>query len=391
MIEAITSLDFAFVAGIATAMLAVAVSLFAAVTSFRAARSIFASSIPVSHKIAVIGLPNAGKTTLITGLFELIQKGVHIPNVRLHGLRTIQTVNQNIARLHSGQPIGPTTEDTVFVFRFSYRKPFAILFSHLFDVEIADFPGEYTRSISSSASGGKEGRLPRVARRVSMPEYEPPDDDDLPVEHAYSRHYGSHRDYRPAEMADALDYTLFGREFFSWIASSSEYLFLVDIAAIYSAENVRGAIAELIARIRTSWQVIEDATTERGIGNASRREVHVVFTKVDSLFSLYSSQKSIRDLTQHSIQHERQQAADISNIKQSIRTRGKVEDLSGFTRWPNNAIENLIADNDLVFSDLYSFFRGRVRHLNVIYLSMVIEDEKGGRLGMREVLRSVLP
>jgi hypothetical protein len=62
-----------------------------------------------------------------------------------------------------------------------------------------------------------------------------------------------------------IDYTLFNREFFSWIASSKEYLFLIDITSIYSDENPKRAIADITARIKTSWQVIDDATSERGI------------------------------------------------------------------------------------------------------------------------------
>src|SRR3954468_23398822 len=62
--------------------------------------------IPVSHRVAVIGLPRSGKTTLITALFELIQRGSDIPNVRLHGLNTISTVNRYIASLNAGEKIG---------------------------------------------------------------------------------------------------------------------------------------------------------------------------------------------------------------------------------------------------------------------------------------------
>jgi len=98
--------------------------------------------IPISHKIAVVGLPGAGKTTLITALFELIQRGIPVKGIRLHGANTIRAVNQNIACLNSGESIGPTKEKDTFIFRFSYLKGLRV--RRLFDVEIADFPGEFS-------------------------------------------------------------------------------------------------------------------------------------------------------------------------------------------------------------------------------------------------------
>ena len=224
--------------------------------------------IPISHKIAVIGLPGAGKTTLITSLFELIQRGVHIPAARLHGGNTIRTVNKNVARLNAGQPIGPTTEDQTFVFRFSYKKGSKFL-AHTYDVEIADFPGEYSDRISHQNSPLRENEAGGFVRGKR------------------------HRRRVPLTSELDLEYTLFNSEFFSWIASSREYLFLVDLASTYSAENVRASIADISARIRASWQVVEDAVSERGIGATSRREVHLVFTKLDSLFAAHAGLSSL--------------------------------------------------------------------------------------------------
>jgi hypothetical protein len=193
--------------------------------------------IPVSHRVAVIGLPRSGKTTLITALFELIQRGSDIPNVRLHGLNTISTVNRYIASLNAGEKIGPTKEKDTFVFRFSYSKRRGLL-SRLYDIEIADFPGEYSEIISHNL----EERT-QVQRETTR------------------------RDSNESALivAEDLEFTLFNKEFFSWVASSREYLFLIDLAAIYSGESPRRSVADIIGRIRTSWQVIEDSATERGI------------------------------------------------------------------------------------------------------------------------------
>jgi predicted YcjX-like family ATPase len=146
-------------------------------------------TIPIAHKIAVIGLPTAGKTSLITAMFELIQKGQSKPSVRIHGTKTIALINGYIARLASGQALAPTKENDIFIFRFSYlkRRAFQTL---LYDIEIADFPGEYTKHLEETA--------PTTSS-----------DDILD--------------------ADFANETLLNREFLSWVASSSKYLFVIDL------------------------------------------------------------------------------------------------------------------------------------------------------------------
>ena len=85
---------------------------------------------------------------MITALFELIQRGIPVKGIRLHGANTIRAVNQNIACLNSGESIGPTKEKDTFIFGSPYLK--GLWVRRLFDVEIADFPGEFSDHISNS-------------------------------------------------------------------------------------------------------------------------------------------------------------------------------------------------------------------------------------------------
>jgi hypothetical protein len=300
--------------------------------------------IPISHKIAVVGLPGAGKTTLITAIFELIQRGFPVQGIRLHGTNTIRAVNQNIACLNSGERIGPTKEKETFIFRFSYLRG-ALWSRRLFDVEIADFPGE-------------------SSERISGGETPPPVD---------------------------LEYTLLDREFFSWIASSREYLFLVDLSAIYSQENVRKAIAGLTARIRASWQVIEDATSERGLGTAKNRSVRIIFTKVDCLIPSFQLGYSLSELVDFGIEQLDEKQSTLNKIKERISMQGDISDLSRNGQIPTDVLDKLTKENDKFFSDIIRFFFSRVRNSEVIYGSLSLQEANGGRLGVRRVLQSILP
>jgi hypothetical protein len=323
----------------------------------------FNEAIPTSHKIAILGLPGAGKTTLITALFEAIQKGTGVPNARLHGLNTISVVNRYIAKLNGGERVGPTRESDIFVFRFSYLKR-DLLFRRSYDVEIADFPGEYSGQISSSESFREEFKadgLPSLATPGNLEEF---------------------------------DYVLFHKEFFSWIASSREYLFVIDLSAIYSSVNPRKSIAEMAARIRTSWQVIEDATSERGVGSIRNRAVTLVFTKTDSLIPAMKGNVdlwSLLDSDNSTSPPLTNELAVAGQSKQVIADGGEANNLAITRKESSDLLQRIVLANDYAFRDMISFFRGRTRRFSIAYTSMVISDPGGGRLGVMSVLKKCLP
>jgi len=360
------NLDLTFSLLIGAMLLATATSV---VTKIIATPGIL-EPIPGSHKIAVIGLPGAGKTTLITALFELIQRGVYIENVRIHGVKTIEIVNRYVARLSSGEQLSPTKEKDIFVFRFSYIKRLRFL-KRVYDVEIADFPGEFSKEISVKfdQEANADTRSTKKGKRRSTA--------------------------AKGAAVEELEYTLFNKEFFSWIASSREYLFLIDIAAIYSGENARRAVAEITARIKTSWQVIEDATSERGIGSAKTRNVHIIFTKTDSLIPLYLGKHTLAELISSpsgkelNTHEDRETAA--ADLRTMIAAAAATTDLSTPRGVSDLILTAISAENDRNFSDLIQFFKRRSRRAQIIYTSMTIADENGTRLGVERVLRATLP
>ncbi|GAA0542491.1 hypothetical protein FHS83_000270 [Rhizomicrobium palustre] len=332
------------------AALAIAV-LIAQSLSLLTARLRLRSQIPISHKIAVIGFPGAGKTTLITALFELIQRGQHLPPVKLHGYNTIKRVNQYIAKLTSGDNVGPTTEQDTFIYRFSYSKSF-FWGATTYDVELADFPGQYTDKIAKE-DGNEEAQR----------------------EHGFE-----------------LDEALFDREFFSWIASAREYLFVIDLAEIYSNQDVIRRIADTTARMRTSWHVIEDAVSERGVSDPRRRNVHIIFTKLDALLAVPMTQVDFSKLCTTDYGEDTEEFKKIENAKIAIGTVGHC----GVDVWklPFGDLPDLAPlqkENEENFRDLIQFFQTRTKFDGCIYSSVKLRGVDGERMGTSAILSAVLP
>ncbi len=365
-----------------SALLSIAASALSIIVITKLFRdTIFGLRIPRSHKIAVLGLPKAGKTTLITSMFDLIQIGEAAPNVRLHGSRTMARVARNVALLQAGRVIPPTKESDIFVFRFSYeRRVFPVLeIKTAYDVEVADFPGEYSKAISEEFRPNKKinsNKKGLVATELTDSE----DDGELAV----------------------FDQSLFDQEFFSWIATSSEFIFVIDLASIYGSEDIASTIADQIARIRTSWHIIEESAFERSISRRQKREVHIVYTKIDSLMTAFSDNSFASFVDQsvgmsqngHSSEPEEHLSARMTVLSAGFPD----ERLPFLNRDPNvNEIELKILGpissvNDSMFLDLTKFFRNRVSKVNCYYTSGAIyKRSKQAGSELERLLKNILP
>lgn len=152
----------------------VAVALLASTLYFRSGLR-DAGRLRFSHKVAILGYPRSGKTTLVATLLFRILSSEIAKRVRVSGQETIDRISKYNELIRSGKNLGPSTDKDVFSYRFQYDSPEPLLFVRLFgravrqyDVEVADFPGEYSRDVlDSEASVGKDnGKKGRVRRRI---------------------------------------------------------------------------------------------------------------------------------------------------------------------------------------------------------------------------------
>lgn len=96
-----------------------------------------------SVRVAILGMPQVGKTTLIAACFqEIFSRRVNIRAI-MSGTRSFESLNENISRLAVGLPIRPTTDQDVTAYRFEI-EPSGLL-SPRYRVEFGDFPGEDTK------------------------------------------------------------------------------------------------------------------------------------------------------------------------------------------------------------------------------------------------------
>lgn len=194
---------------------------------------VFRKGIKQSVRIAVIGQPRAGKTTLISVIFHKIMSSKIARNATVSGEKTVDRITRHMLTLRTGKSLASTDENSVFAFRFQIKKRLLAMIPMQFDVEIADFPGEYSEQLSLDLASREE-----VGER------------------------------------------LVSKEFFSWVLGADKYVFVIDVErAISESESYRPKIDALIknAVLNLKQELLDE--------NVYERPVLVAFLKADTLFS----------------------------------------------------------------------------------------------------------
>lgn len=194
-------------------------------------------SSPTSVRIAILGMPQVGKTTLITACFqEIFSRRVNLQPV-MSGTRSFEHLNENISRLSAGLTLTPTRDQDVAAYRFEVTP--SRLLAPRYRVEFGDFPGEDTER--------------------------------------YVKEYGP---------------WLHGTPFFEWALTCDSFAFCVDSGPLVkhykmdnrsSAENAALYIAQSSATVRAAWQNIVASFDSRRIAYLRRSPVLLAFTKADLL------------------------------------------------------------------------------------------------------------
>ena len=201
--------------------------------------------LPSAYRIAAIGFPKSGKTTLITSLFsELFANRLGI-QVIPRGLETIERVNDNIAKLELGKSVGATTDKDVFAYRVDVIR--GKFFKSRYKVEIGDFPGEDSQQFTEEFG-----------------------------------HWFHHTPY------------------FKWAMEADAFMFVVDLAPALVPTKEYGTPREYVAKmtqaIRAAWQRLNEYHYE-GQQQLSKKSVVLVFTKSD-LFGITSEVTDLDAVTQ---------------------------------------------------------------------------------------------
>lgn len=188
----------------------------------------------VSYRISVIGLPRAGKTALISALFEHVFLSTEGRAFAPVGEKTINKVNDQIALLNSRSTFSKTRDDEIFIFRFLYHVRNLFLFAKVrYEGEIVDFPGEMSGDLFDSVRDG----------------------------------------------AITDDIAIFNKEFYSWILSSKVHIFVIDSSKFLLSSNKATFASTRSSEIRKTWQILNEEINRSQRASDSR--VAIVFTKSD--------------------------------------------------------------------------------------------------------------
>ncbi|MBI4847989.1 MAG: GTPase domain-containing protein [Nitrospirae bacterium] len=207
--------------------------------------------LPVAYRVAIVGFPKSGKTTLITSLFgEIFAQRVLGVNAIPTGQSTIERVNADLAKLAKGQNLGPTTDQDLFAYRTNIRlKTFP--FWSTYKIEFGDFPGEDSSE--------------------------------------YIKNFGPWLHTTP---------------FFKWMVDADAVVFVIDIGRYLDTNSRTGYVVETTAAIRAAWQNFVDYA-DSGSRLAKRKRLILAFTKadlfdaeVDPLEQVLSNKKDERALNE---------------------------------------------------------------------------------------------
>jgi GTPase SAR1 family protein len=205
-------------------------SIAAAILTSLATWIIAARRLPASHRIAILGFPQSGKTTLITALFEFFFRyGARGKSIVPRGEETIRRINDNIKQLELRRPIKPTTDQDVFAYRADILLPPGP-FQRRYKLEIGDFPGEDTL--------------------------------------AFTEQYGD---------------WLHSTPYFQWAVSADAFVFVVDVRTVIGA-NYKEDIARQKSAFRAAWQRLREHHLD-GTADLSSKLLLLVFTKADLIAS----------------------------------------------------------------------------------------------------------
>jgi GTPase SAR1 family protein len=200
-----------------------------------------AARMPTSYRVAIIGFPRSGKTTLITSVFDyLFRHGARGGSVVPRGDETIKRINDNLEQLELYRAIKPTTDQDIFAYRAEVIARRG-RFRRRYKLEIGDFPGEDTV--------------------------------------AFTEKYGE---------------WLHDTPYFQWASSADAFVFVIDTGRVMVDES-----GEYVARqksaFRAAWQRLQEIHLD-GTTNLSAKPLLLVFAKADLLLHQLAGPQDIEEL-----------------------------------------------------------------------------------------------
>jgi len=186
-----------------------------------------------AYNIAILGLPGSGKTTLITSLFgAVIYRKISLRNydTMLKGNATIDRINENLALLEKGYPIGSTTDQTLFSYRLNLTEKHSSFLQPRkeYNVEIGDFQGEMTSVLTEQ-------------------------------EITTWKH---------------------NSDFFSWVKDAHSFIFVVDLGPYLLSPT--SYTIEISTTIRSAWQKILNMNSSQ-VEKIREKPLILIFNKADLL------------------------------------------------------------------------------------------------------------
>ncbi len=290
---------------------------------------------PKSYYIAIIGLPQSGKTTIIHAMFrEILDGRIKGMQANLWGRSTTERVMRGISSLEEGKALLPTQEKDIFGYRTSMLL--GTVLKKKYDVTIGDFPGRQSEILSGRDS----------------------------TENADERYLEP--------------------EFARWVNEADAFIFVVDLARCYAGfdpvkrEINKEYVRKTTSAIRTAWQNVlhEHAAGEK----VKISRVVLVFTKAD--------------LVNYIVKPDANVATQVERFGYKDLPWGVRIDPVGLKEQADNILREFAEVRKFFLQSGNRYNEVFTSSVGVLNNTRLVTDEsisREPRLGIEELLRSILP
>lgn len=164
--------------------------------------------------------------------------------------------------------------------------------------------------------------------------------------------------------------------YFKWVMEADAFVFVIDLAHVLANKNPLEYKANMSKAIRAAWQHLVEYHVE-GQKDLRHKPVLLVFSKADLW------------VRKRSLEHDGEIIED--ELEKKIWQFGFGETLPPVIHFNENEMEPMRERIETEYIDIIMYLKSQTSRFSIHFVSHFAKFEDGGRLGISELLKKILP